>query len=216
MGASNGNQGLNTKFYQLKAKVDATQNPHFVLSEKIDGTWKQTEKFDTMTGMLAGAEIREKEYKGSKKKVFILKFEDENELSQVELTHNGTTYNIINTLSSDCNIISTYSIQVYKKQVGDKFYSQASIKMDGNRMAWSFEPQTAPKKEAVMVGGKPFLKDGQQVYDDTLLCEFFEKLFQEKIINKLASLKGGNTSKAQVIESNKPSEAQPGNDDLPF
>lgn len=216
MGAGNSGSSTPTKYYQLKAKVDETNNPYFGLSEKVDGKWESTGKFDTMSGLLSSAEIKVKEFKGAKKNVFVLGFEDENEISKVEFTHNQITHSIINTLATNTNILSTYSIQVYKKQVKDKFYGQASVKIDGEKLSWSIDPKTAPAKEPVMVNGEQFIQNGSPVFDDSKLNAFYETMFNEKVIAKLASLK--STPKEAVIAKSADAPIHTNDDDsgLPF
>ncbi len=237
MPAKNTNEGANTKFYSLKAKADEVNIPHFVLSEKIAGSWVQSQHFDTMVGMLEKAEIKEKEYKGAKQNVFVIVLSDTNERSQIEMTHNGTAYSIINALSSLTTALPELTIKVYRNEGKDvsgkgngKFYGNASILADGEKLSWGFAPSEAPKKVAVMVAGKPFLKDGIQVYDDTELRAFYEQVFIDKImplVSKSVAKETGTHSVNPKLDGLKENpmntEAFPGlddkdtdSDDLPF
>lgn len=221
MGATQSGSTTPIKYYQLKAKVDETNSPYFVLQEKVDGKWQATQKFDTMSGLLASAEIKEKEFKGTKKNVFILGFEDANEISKVEMTHNGITHSVINALASNTNILSTYSIQVWKKAAANnKYYGQASVKIDGEKLAWSIDPTTAPRKEPVMVNGVQFVQNGVPVYDDSKQLAFYETMFNEKVVAKLASLKSSPKeaviAKSADATNTNPITTDTGLDSLPF
>jgi len=205
MGGRNTNEGRNTKFYSLKAKADEVNIPHFVLSEKVAGTWVQSNKFDTMVGCLSGAEIKEKEYKGAKQNIFVLTLTDAEELSRIELTHNGTTYSILNALSSLQSSLPELQIKVYRNEAKNehgsgigKFYGNASILADNEKLSWGFAPASAPKKVPVEVNGKPYLKDGKQVYDDSDLRQFYEQVFIDKIMPLVSK------SVARVNEINNP------------
>lgn len=215
MGAQNSNQGKNTKYYQLKAKTSETENPHFALSEKVNGSWTTTGTFDTISGLLCSAKIQEKEYEGVKSNVFVLTIEDEQETSKIQLTHNMITHSIINSLAGNINKLSTYSIQVYKKQDNGKWWGKASVKIDGEKSSWAIDPKTAPKKEPVMVNGKPFMQNGKQVFDDSALKAFYEDLFRTKVI---APLGGESSAKSTVMAKNEanPVVDNPDNDQLPF
>jgi hypothetical protein len=224
MGASNSNTGKNTKFYQLKAKADETNTPYFGLSEKgADGKWTITNKFDTMSGMLTSATIKEREYEGVKSKLFVLVLEDGEETSQIEMTHNMISHSIINSLAS--SVDSTYSIQLYKKQENGKWWGKVSVKNSGQKTNWKIDPKTAPKKEQVMMpDGNPFLQNGKPVYDDSKLRAFYEDLFIKDIASKLSPQ--GSVKQAETHSGVANSDAGQGtitstaninlNDDLPF
>lgn len=184
MGAKNSQQ-KQLKFYSLKAKSDETNKPFFGLSEKIDNTWKQTQQFDTISGTLSGAEIASKEYKGTSQNIFRIRLTDGEETSQIEMTHNTVAYSIINTLSTLQDTISDIMIRVYKTERDGKFYGNAYIEANGKKLSWGMKPTDAPRKEPVTLkGGKPMLKDGKQVYDDSAVRTFYENLFS----NTIASL----------------------------
>jgi hypothetical protein len=224
MGATNSNTGKNTKFYSLKAKADETNTPYFGLIEKVNDKWQITSRFDTMTGLLTSAEIKEKEYNGSKFNIFVLIIEDEAERIQIELTHNGLTYSIINSLASNCNKMDTYTIQVYKKQSTDKKYWNAncSIYLNGNKedkVKWKVDPTTAPKKVPVMVDGKPFMMNGQPVKDDSALRAFYEDMFRSDIISRLSpnvktTETGQNTASSDTVTDVTP--IVDAENDMPF
>lgn len=218
MGASQLGGGKPVKFYNLKAKVDETNTPHFAIAEKVNDKWQVTGKFDTMAGMLNSAEIKEKEFQGAKQNVFILKFEDDNEISQVEMTHNQITHNIINSLSSGCNKIEIFNIKVYRKQSEDKKYWNGGVIIwigndKENKVKWSIDPKTAPKRDAVMVNGTQFMQSGKPVWDDSKVRAFWEQMFKDKIIAALGTpIIQPEPSASTTITASNP----PDNDDLPF
>lgn len=232
MAASNSTSGKQTKYYSLKAKVDETNTPKFVLSEKnAEGKWIRGQEFDTMSGRLTSAKIEEKEFEGAKFKVFVLGMDDDNESSIITLTHNGITHSLINSLASNVNTLQDYAIQVYKKKYkandGDmKWSGGVSVKCDGSKemQKWSIDPQSAPKKVAVMLkDGKPFLQAGKQVYDSTPVNDFWEKIFNDKIASvlgkpaerqPLASVAANNATANEAPQIN--SDASDDGLDLPF
>lgn len=221
MGASNSNNE-NKKFYSLKAKVDETNDPHFALTEKVNGKWVTTRKFNLMSGMLDKAEIKVKEFEGAKFNTFIFTFNDGVEISQVEFTHNAITHSLINTLASDCNKLATYNLSVYKKQSksekNNKMYWNGGIGVKvGNateNLRWSIDPNLAPKKEPVLMqNGQPFLQAGKAVYDSSKMNAFWEDIFITKIQNVL------NVPSAKPAVTSEPSNINLQNDDnqnLPF
>lgn len=215
MGATNTSQ-KNIKFYQLKAKADETNNPYFGLSEKVDGKWQTTQKFDTLSGMLNSAEIKEKEYQGVKSNIFVIHLEDNEEKMQLEMTHNALSHSIINSLASDCNKVSMYLIQVWKKQANGKWFSNAKVEIGGTKTSWKIDPKTAPKKEQVFVNGQPFKQQGKDVYDDSKLRTFYEEMFKNEIIAKLGSpVKPTSTASSETVTDVTPITDTP-HGDLPF
>lgn len=218
MGGSNSNSGKPMTFFALKAKVDEQNKPFFSQSEKVNDTWQSTGKFDTITGMLSGAKIEEKDLKEhGKKKFFVLYMEDENGVYKVDLSHNQISYSIINSLASCCDKISTFSIGVYRakpvEKEGKTYYNgHAKVQINGKKTEWQVRPADAPKKEPVMVKGKPMIKEGKQVFDDTEVREFWENLFMQSIVAIIGS--GRATSPATESDSST-SNTSP-KDDLPF
>jgi hypothetical protein len=219
MGATQ-SESKSMKFYSLKAKVNETDTPHFAQTEKVGDKWQVTNKFDTMSGMLNSATIEEKEYQGAKFKTFVLVFADDTETSKVELTHNSITHNIINCLATDCNSISTYKIYVDKKKSKDGKYmnGRAFVNMDGSQesMKWSVDPQSAPKKVAVMVNGQPFLQQGKQVWDDSELRAFWEKIFMDKIASKFKKPAAGSATTNNTSTTPPVTAQNAENEEMPF
>jgi hypothetical protein len=184
VGASNSNN-KNMKFYALKAKANETDTPHFQLTEKIDGEYKKTESFDTMSGCIKSALIEEFEWQGVKSKNFCIYFEDDNETSKVTFPHSKVTYSILNSIASDTASINDYSITVNKKQdkTTKKWWGAAAIKVNGQRSEWAIDPKTAPRSEPILgKDGKPVMKQGMPLYDDEPVKEFWEKFFTERIM----------------------------------
>lgn len=220
MGAGN-STSENKKFYSLKAKVDETNDPHFALTEKVNGKWTTTGKFNLMSGMLNAAEIKQKEFEGAKFNTFVFTFDDGTEISQVEFTHNAITHSLINTLASDCNKLSTYNLSVYKKQVkseknGKTYWNGGiGVKTTGasENMKWSIDPQLAPKKEPVLMqNGEPFMQQGKAVYDSSKINKFWEDIFTTKIQNAL----NVPTAKLAVISDPANIVLPDDQDNLPF
>lgn len=203
MGASN-STSQNIKFYSLKGKASESDTPNFSLTEKVNGAWSVTATFNTISGMLNAAEIKEKEYQGAKFNTFALTLDDGTEISKVELTHNAITHSFINALASNCNKLDTYNIQVYKKQSkgtdGKNYWNGGvSIKVGNSTegQKWSIDPQSAPKKEPVMLAdGKQLEQMGKKVWNHDKERAFWEEVFINKIQNVLKgtnSTGGGST-----------------------
>lgn len=193
MGASN-SERKNAKFYSLKAKVDAQNTPHFALSEKIDGKWQTTGKFDQMEGTLVKAEIREKEYDGAKQNIFVLTLKDSVEESVVSMTHNQLSHSIINTLSSYEGFGPNLMIRLYCKEKHDSasgktfWNANAYIEADGHKLNWGIQPTDAPKSVPVFLpSGEPFIQNGKQVFDSSERRKFYEDLFMSKVVTKVGS-----------------------------
>lgn len=222
MGASNSNSGKPMSFFALKAKVDEQNKPFFMKTEKINDVWQQTGTFDTITGMLSGAKIEEKDLKEhGKKKFFVLYLEDEDGVMKLDMSHNAVTYSIINSLSTCADKISDFAINVWRSKPveaeGGKVYynGRAGVKRGGEKTEWFVQPAGIPRKEPVMVKDKPMIKDGKQVFDDTEVREFWEKMFTDQIVKVIGS--GSSIPAANTSGSENTSTAQDDvNDDLPF
>lgn len=224
MGARNP-ESKNVKFYSLKAKVDATNDPFFSLTEKIDNSWRKTATFNEMFGVLSKAEMLEKEFEGKKSNYFRLHLIDENEVSYVDMTHNGITYSILNSLVSDFDISKEISIRVYKQEQvkdGVTYYNGKSyVSVEGESLPWAIEMKDAPKPELVTkADGTPVIVNGSKVYDKENVISFWEELFNSKIKNKFSSGSSKqNTvdqhvvSPVQEVEQDVEDEEE---DDLPF
>jgi len=224
MGASN-SATKSMKFYSLKAKASETETPNFALTEKVNEKWQITNNFDTMTGYLNSAEIKEKEYQGAKFNVFVLEIQDDNETSKVEMTHNSVTHSLINSLASDCNTLDEYSFTVKKKQTkgkdGKSYWNGTcyiNIKGRTESLKWSIDPQSAPRKEPVQgPDGKPFMLQGKQVWDDSKVRAFWEDIFNAKIVSVL-----GKSAPSVKVAAAAPATQESNNnaadiaDDLPF
>lgn len=224
MGARNP-ESKNVKFYSLKAKVDATNDPFFSLTEKIDNSWRKTATFNEMFGVLSKVEMLEKEFEGKKSNYFRLHLIDENEVSYVDMTHNGITYSILNSLASDFDISKEISIRVYKQEQvkdGVTYYNGKSyVSVEGESLPWAIEMKDAPKPELVTkADGTPVIVNGSKVYDKENVISFWEELFNSKIKNKFSSGSSKqNTvdqhvvSPVQEVEQDVEDEEE---DDLPF
>ena len=190
MGATN-SASKQMKFYSLKGKASAEESPNFALTEKVADKWQVTGNFDTIFGYLNSAEIKEKEYNGAKFNVFVLEIQDNNETSKVEMTHNSVTHSLINSLATDCNKMDEYSFVVKKKQDKSKKYwngaAYVNVKGKKESLRWSIDPQSAPKKEPVMVNGTQFIQNGKPVWDDSKVRAFWENIFRNKIIGALGN-----------------------------
>lgn len=234
MGASNSTSS-NVKFYSLKAKTSNEETPHFALTEKVDGAWKTTGTYDTLTGCITKAEIKEKEWNGTKFNAFLFTLNDGQEESRVEMTHNSITHNLINSLASDCNVLDEYSFVLRKKQVkagnGKMYWNgtcYVNVKGKEKGLSWSIDMKATPKKEPVMVpdgkGGLiQFQQAGKGVWDDSKVKAFWENIFITKIMPAVnVPRSNANAMPSTIIpdlagnSSNGFDNSPTDNDDMPF
>jgi hypothetical protein len=180
MGLSNSEQARTT-YVKMFSKEPGTDNVNafFGMSEKVEGKWQTTQRFDTLEGMLTGISVGEFTYNNDTKKTLKMVFTDASgERVQVESTFTFLAYNVINTL---------YGIQDFSKQIrfklyvrrGDKDSPAVYIECGGERASWAFEPSQLPKAARVTVGKK-------EVIDDSEVVEFYERLVNE-IASRLSS-----------------------------
>lgn len=224
MGATN-SQSRTINYFKLNAKCDEQNVPHFLLSEKIDGKWVKSKKFDTISGSLVKAEIKEKEYEGVKSKVFQIRLDDGNEICQVEMSHNGLSYSIINSICNIKNTLETICINVYRRKPNEKSpkpQAGAFVYLNDNRedkLSWKYSMDIVPKREEQKkADGTPLLIKGAKVYDDTKLREFWEAKFISDIVSLATSKEHSdiinNFSSKPTIQPNTNFNAE--TDDLPF
>ena len=193
MGARNPDT-KSVKFYSLKAKVDATNDPFFSVSEKIEGSWKQTGTFNEIFGKLTKVEILEKEYEGVVSHYFRFRLEDENEVSNVDMTHNAITYSILNSLASDFDTNKEVTIRVYKTSNngndGKIYYNgRAYVSVEGETLSWVLEPSEFPKPEQIFKkDGTPLKDNGKNVYDKEGVISFWEEFFNTKVAPKFSAI----------------------------
>ena len=221
MGARNPENNANKtfKFYSLKAKVDEKNEPFFSLTEKVDDAWKQTGKFNEMFGNITKAEIITKEFKNETIKLFRLHFVDENEVSFVDMSHNGITYNIISSLCSDFDADGTFILRVYKTESesadGRVFHNgKAFLSVNGESLSWGVDMKTAPRAKVVEKSpGVPLVVNGTTITDKDEMRAFWEDKFNTIVVPKF----GGAISEKQAKEAEPKNEPETNEiDDLPF
>ncbi len=181
MGLSNSEQARTT-YVKMFSKEPGTDNINafFGMSEKVEGKWQTTQRFDTVEGVLTGISVGEFTYQNDTKKTLKLVFSDNGERVQVESTFTFLTYNVINTLYGCKDLSKQIRIKLYVRR-GDKDMPAAYIECGGERASWAFEPNQLPKPARVTVGKK-------EVIDDTEVVEFYERLVNE-IASRIKSIK---------------------------
>jgi hypothetical protein len=194
MGLSNSEQARTT-YVKMFSKEPGTDNVNafFGMSEKVEGKWQTTQRFDTLEGMLTGISVGEFTYNNDTKKTLKMVFTDASgERVQVESTFTFLAYNVINTL---------YGIQDFGKQIrfklyvrrGDKDSPAVYIECGGERASWAFEPSQLPRAARVTVGKK-------EVIDDSEVVDFYEKLVNE-IAGRLSKTPKPVTQEEQPVKS---------------
>lgn len=226
MGASNSNN-KNTSFFSLKAKADKDNTPHFVENKKGDNGWTKGEPFDIVSGTLTKMSMREREWEGVKSKLFTFVLTDKEENTQVEMTHNLLSHGIVNSFSSLTVPGANLTLRVYKKEAsGGKFFGNAYVEADGERLSWGVDLAEVPKKEQVLTAkGEPFMQGGKPVWDGTKQDAFFEELWL-KTAEKICAVpsdkdSGGikpSTAYSERVETNEANLTDDGGDgdSLPF
>lgn len=219
MGASN-SENTRTNYYQMNAKCDDNNTPKFKKANKVNGAWDYSEQFDTISGNLVNLSIGEKEFEGAKFNVFRMRLNDGTEFDQVEMSHNGLTYSILNSLLSLLTHDSTMldlSIKLYKrKDDKGKLWPGAMVEYGGQKLPWALSmgaDTIIPKSVPVLVNGKPFMQSGKQVFDSTEVKVFWEEQFKklmEKVNIKTAVKPNEEFHQEQNIG------IQPDEDGLPF
>lgn len=181
MGLSNSEQARTT-YVKMFSKEPGTDNVNafFGMSEKVEGKWQTTQRFDTVEGVLTGISVGEFTYQNDTKKTLKLVFSDNGERVQVESTFTFLTYNVINTLYGCKDLSKQIRIKLYVRR-GDKDMPAAYIECGGERASWAFEPSQLPKPHRVTVGKK-------EVIDDSEVVEFYERLVNE-IASRIKSIK---------------------------
>lgn len=194
MGLSNSEQARTT-YVKMFSKEPGTDNVNafFGMSEKVEGKWQTTQRFDTVEGVLTGISVGEFTYQNDTKKTLKLVFTDNSgERVQVESTFTFLTYNVINTLYGCKDLSKQIRIKLYVRR-GDKDMPAAYIECGGERASWAFEPSQLPKPHRVTVGKK-------EVIDDSEVVEFYERL-----VNEIASrIKTAKLTQAAPMEEQTP------------
>lgn len=227
MGARNQEQ-RNLKFYALKAKVDNTNNPEFVVTEKVNDTWQITGRYSEMFGVITKIEMLEREYDGTKSNYFKFYIVDENETSVVDMTHNAITYSILNTLASDFDTSKQVEISVYKKSAekdGKTYWNgRASITAEGEKLNWAIDVNDIPRPEQLFnKKGDPVITNGKNTYDNSAVLSFWEDIFLTRVQPKFKSENAPSPSSTTSQPEPTPTNSAPVNntsgddeDDLPF
>lgn len=173
MGLSNSEQAKTT-YVKMFSKEPGTDNVNafFGMSEKVEGKWQTTQRFDTVEGVLTSIATGEFTYNNDTKKTLKMVFTDNSgERVQVESTFTFLAYNVINTLYGCQDLSKQIRIKLYVRR-GDKDSPAAYIECGGERASWAFEPSQLPKAARVTVGKK-------EVIDDSEVVDFYEKLVNE-------------------------------------
>lgn len=215
MGATN-SENKNYSFFNLNGKADKDNTPAFWQVEKKDGVWTKTTGFDTITGQLVKASISEYQYEGQTKRSFKIELEDESGVCVISMSHNLCTYNIINCLLN-VKKGQEIKIKVYRKHKKEtnKYYAGSFLEDFKQEMIpWVFDYDAIPKPTPVLVDGKPFMKEGRPLFDDTKVQAFWESHFKTIMeeLNTKEPLKDEGFPTSPPPDA--PAIAEP--DDLPF
>jgi hypothetical protein len=165
-----------TTYVKMFSREPGTKdaNAFFGISEKVDGQWKTTKRFDTLEGYIESISVGEFVFDGkSNKTVKIVFTSADGERVQVESTFTLLAYSAINSIAG-CDYTKQIKLKLYvrtRKDNGDKS-AAIFIECGGERANWKYAPEELPKIVKVMVGKK-------EVIDDSEVVEFYEKLIAE-------------------------------------
>jgi hypothetical protein len=165
-----------TTYVKMFSREPGTKdaNAFFGISEKVDGQWKTTKRFDTLEGYLDSISVGEFVFDGKSNKTVKMVFTSaDGERVQVESTFTLLAYSTINSLAG-CDYTKRIKLKLYvrtRKDTGDK-NAAIFIECDGVRADWKYTPDELPKIVKVMVGKK-------EVIDDSEVVEFYENLIHE-------------------------------------
>ncbi len=199
MGLSN-SERARTTYVKMYSKEPGTDNVNafFGLSEKVDGDWKLTQRFDTVTGMLESISVGEYVYKDEPKKTLkVVLTDDSGERIQVESGFSMLAYNVINTLAGS-DLSKEIKLRLYVNTKGETPRASVYIEIGGERASWKYSNDQLPKPITHTVGKK-------KVIDDTHVVEFYEDMVRE-VSEKLVIQK--KATQAQPAQSQSPRQSQ--------
>lgn len=165
-----------TTYVKMFSREPGTKdaNAFFGISEKVDGQWKTTTRFDTLEGYLDSISVGEFVFEGKPNKtVKMLFISDQGERVQIESTFTLLAYSAINSIAG-CDLSKPLKLKLYVRTRKDNGEKNAAIFIEcgGEKASWKYAPEELPKIVKVMVGKK-------EVIDDSEVVEFYEKLIGE-------------------------------------
>jgi hypothetical protein len=171
-----------TTYVKMFSREPGTKdaNAFFGISEKVDGQWKTTTRFDTLEGYLDSISVGEFIFDGkSNKTVKMLFTSADGERVQIESTFTLLAYSAINSIAG-CDLSKQLKLKLYVRTRKDNGEKNAAIFIEcgGEKSNWKYAPEELPKIVKVMVGKK-------EVIDDSEVVEFYEKLIAE--VNAMAT-----------------------------
>lgn len=173
MGAKN-NEGTKMTFWKMDARTQDGRTPIFVKVEKVDGSWRDTEKFNTLFGTVVDIEHKQYEFEGEMKHQAIIVLADKDGLrDKVQCGFNQCTYNLLNSLAgSDLSAEMEMTIATKTDKDTGKVWPAIYVEFGGQKSTWKYDPKELPKSEKVKVGSKEYT-------DDTKVVEFFINVIAE-------------------------------------
>ena len=162
-----------TTYVKMFSREPGTKeaNAFFGISEKVDGQWKTTTRFDTLEGYLESINVGEFVFDGKSNKTVKMVFTNaDGERVQVESTFTLLAYSAINSIAG-CDFTKQIKLKLYVRTRKDNGEKNAAIFIEcgGERANWKYSPEELPKIVKVMVGKK-------EVIDDSEVVEFYETM----------------------------------------
>lgn len=195
MGASN-TQRDSMRYFQLNQKCDEQNTPHFTEKIKVGEFYENKGQYNEFSGRIVSGKLHVGKTKaGMEIRSFRLIFQDGNGRYQLELSHGGLTYNILNCLAFSFDKTKEVKISVYKKEdkrnnvVYHNSRAWITIAPHGqtDSLKWKYQPDEVPrKKEIFLADGTALVQNGKKVLDDKEVKAFWEKVAVTEVFADLS------------------------------
>lgn len=220
MGGHNSNSFEPLRIFNLKAKADEQNDPHFQQRENVEGQgWKDTTQFDSISGIFVSAKIEERKFNDGIKNFFTFIMKDSEGKFKLSMSHNDVSYSMLSSIASCANTKDEFTISLWSQPSKDGNFINGRCKVlkSGEKTQWLVPPNEAPKKELITKkdGITPLLNSsGKKQYDDEDRRKYWESVFTTSIVGVIGETQmRENTSSGNQQGT---SEATKQEDDLPF
>jgi len=191
-----GNKGYdqNGKLLVLKIKTKNAEGqevpPYFQVSEKVDGSWKETDNtgITSVTGQLNNLEVKQKEFNGDIVRSVSVYLKDGDETYLIDIRYSILGRSIINSLINIEDTSKPVEISLYQNKRG---YSASAVRSGDDTVSWKFGLDEQPKPEELRDKKGTLVKRDYSEVDD---------FFDEKVNEFLESF----VAKASPLTEDKP------------
>lgn len=221
MAGPGNNSGGGMKFMKFSQdtneKSETYKQCFFMMMEKQNGVWTETERFSKFEGQLVKLEFKSYEYKGDNIDTVILCLEADGITYKITMNYNYTSRSIFNSLIGNVEyiaknplVISTY----LKDGYGNVWVGKNTGQGVEHSLGWKYKYNELPEVAKTIVGTKT-------ITDDTKVNEFFKAWLKHDFIDSgiLAGVTEPTTTDAPSQSNNLPpqgnSAPSPNKPDLP-